>query len=160
VTQLAIDPLTPSTIYAAASVGVRKSTDGGETWESLEDGAPTSVASLVVAPTRPSAIYAGVAVQGHRFCTLSGGVRRSTDNGRTWERADAGLPRATCDVPGVGTQPLEAAIGVRQMAIDPRRPDTLYAVTGALFVSTDGGELWNRVNLPRASTFVWVLIAR
>lgn len=160
ITDLAIDPLTPTTIYAAVSDRLLASPDGGETWETIGGDLPASVASLVVAPVHPAVMFAGVAIQGHRFCTFSGGVYRSTDAGRTWVASDAGLPRAVCSIPGQGEVPQQRAIGVTRVIVDRRTPSTLFAVTGMLFTSTDGGETWTRVDLPGESSWVWTLAAR
>src|SRR6185369_1732771 len=61
ITSLAIDPRTPSTIYAAAAgssasqVGVFKSNDNGESWGASANGLPTAaVRALAIDPTLPS----------------------------------------------------------------------------------------------------------
>ena len=62
VAALAIDPRTPSTLYAGTdSVGVFKSTDAGDTWISADTGLPDgySVAALAIDPHTPSTLYAG-----------------------------------------------------------------------------------------------------
>jgi len=70
-----IDPITPTTIYAATSNGVFKSTDGATSWSVLDtglsgqplDGADwgSYVTTLAIDPLAPSALYAG---------TFGGGV--------------------------------------------------------------------------------------
>ena len=61
VTSLAIDPMSPLTIYAGTfqtSSGVFKSTDGGENW--IPVGPDFGfIMSLAVDPKTPSTIYAG-----------------------------------------------------------------------------------------------------
>jgi photosystem II stability/assembly factor-like uncharacterized protein len=160
IAEIVIDPLTPTTIYAATNTGLLVSVDDGETWATLGDSPQMSVATLVVTPTQPAIVYAGVANFGHRFCTRSGGVYRSVDEGRTWEAADTGLPRQVCNIPGQGAQPLSDAVGVDHLVLVPGTPSTLYAVTGDLFMSTDGGEQWTAVVLPDSSMWVWTLAAR
>src|ERR1700730_9090782 len=72
---LAIDPITPLTIYAGSgSFGVFQSTDGGETWTQrlLEN---VSVHTLAVDPAFPTTVYAG---------TLGANIFKSTDRGLSW----------------------------------------------------------------------------
>ncbi len=68
VTSLAIDPATPTTLYAGTGIGVFKTTDGGATWS-----APTAalnVTSLSIDPRTPSTIYTN--------------SHKSTNSGVTW----------------------------------------------------------------------------
>jgi uncharacterized repeat protein (TIGR01451 family) len=74
-----IDPVVPTTIYAASldpgySFGVQRSSsvlrsvDAGATWEvlraPLDDGGPWYVGQLVLDPNRPSLLYVGTGVRG------------------------------------------------------------------------------------------------
>jgi len=70
VTALAIDPHTPSTLYAATSGGVFQSTDSGASWSSVNAGLiNTNVDALAIDPTTPSTLYAGT--RGGVFGTAS-----------------------------------------------------------------------------------------
>src|SRR6266852_4984349 len=74
VNALAIDPRTPTTLYAAGD-GVFKSTDGGNTWSAVNTGLTTPyVDTLAIDPRTPTTLYAG---------TVAGGVLTSTDGGNT-----------------------------------------------------------------------------
>ena len=130
---LAVDPATPSTIYAGTGIdncdfgcsggGVVKTTDGGNTWNAASTGLPDGaiVNALAIDPSTPRTVYAG---------TYLTGVFKTTDGGATWTAADAGLPL------------------VLALAIDPTRAGTLYAGTegGGVFKSTDGGRTWGPLN--------------
>ncbi len=60
VNALAIDPQTPTTIYAATWHGVFKSIDGGRRWSAISDGlADLSAVALVIDPTSPTTVYTG-----------------------------------------------------------------------------------------------------
>jgi len=119
---IAIDPRTPTTLYAATSqlfcvafiyTGIFKSTDGGESWKSADNGLPAGlvVNSLAIDPQTSSTVYAG-----------GRGVYRSIDGGGSWTSLSDGL---------VG---FEASI-VNTLVIDPKRSTTLYAGTSdGLFV--------------------------
>ena len=108
---LAVDPLTPSTLYAGTYGGVYKSTDSGNNWSASSAGLSelyglsyTQVIALSIDPLTPSTLYAG---------TDGAGVYKSTDNGNIWTAMNNGLSNLI----------------VSSLAIDPLTPSTLYAVT-------------------------------
>lgn len=77
--------------------------------------AQTTVA--IAAGPRPGILY---------VATESYGVRRTTDGGQSWKRIDGGMP-----------------LGVRQLVVDPKQPETVYAVgPGAVFRSINRGATW------------------
>jgi YVTN family beta-propeller protein len=151
---LAIDPVTPSTLYAGTGGGtpaveghgVFKSTDAGVTWGPANIGLPpsTCVSALALDPLVPSTLYAAA---GGFFCTASGvfksvgGVFKSTDSGATWKAAT--LTEA----------------GVSSLAIDPTISSTLYSGTwgDGVFKSTDAGATWNALNAGLTNTLVATL---
>jgi photosystem II stability/assembly factor-like uncharacterized protein len=113
---LAIDPQTPTTLYAGTNSGVYKSTDGGATWNPSDLAG--AVSSLAIDPLTPAIIYAGV----------YDAIQKSTDGGASWS--------ATA-LTGVGD--------VLSLALDPLTPATLYAGTsyGGVLKSTNSGVSWN-----------------
>ena len=118
---LAIDPLTPTTLYAGTFGGVFKSTDGGATWNvsGLVNG---YISALAIDPLTPTTLYAGTS----EAIGSQGGVYKSTDGGATWT--------------AIGL----AGLSVYSLAIDPLTPATLYAGTdGAVYRSLGGGAQWN-----------------
>ena len=71
ITALAIDPVTPTTLYAASGTyyaaatgrGVFKSTDGGGSWTRINSGLPPFLLNfdaLAIDPVTPSTLYAGL----------------------------------------------------------------------------------------------------
>src|SRR5436189_276047 len=111
---LAIDPVTPATLYAGTdSNGVFKSTNGGGSWSAVNTGltdnnASRNVAALTIAPQIPTTLYAGT----------GGGLFKSTNGGGNWSALNSGLGGL--------------------LAIDPQRPATLYATGGGgVFKSTN-----------------------
>jgi photosystem II stability/assembly factor-like uncharacterized protein len=80
-----------------------------------------AVAALAVDARRPATVYAGT----------SRGVFKTTNGGRRWRAASAGL----------GRRP------VQSLAVDPGRSATVYAGTqeGGVYRSTNGGESWRRL---------------
>lgn len=81
---LAINPQTPSTIYAGTEYnGVYRSEDGGDTWEQINEGLTNlEVTALAINPITSTTVYAG---------TNGGGVYRSTDGGYNWVEINSGL---------------------------------------------------------------------
>jgi photosystem II stability/assembly factor-like uncharacterized protein len=125
---ITVHPHEPRTIYIGTQDGPYRSTDGGDRWQRLsfpESGG--QVWSILVHPADPRRVYAG---------TSPVGVFRSDDAGDTWRR----LPNAV--------QPervkMPFACRVMRMAVDPARPESLWAgleVAGVMR-SEDGGGTW------------------
>ena len=162
---LAVDPQEPATVYAGTDGGVFKSTDGGQSWRRVMLAGQTFDA-VAVDPRHPRVVYAitgdggwvdhpgrlykstdgGVTwskgtdvhaplaidpLHAHTLYAGGFGVRKSLDGGTTWRRA--GLPRTE----------------VHALAVDPKKPATLYAGTDAgLFTSTDAGASWQALEGP------------
>lgn len=88
-----------------------------------------AISAIAVARSDPKVLFVG---------SSDGRLSKSTDEGLTWQTL-RGLPN-------------RAITGI---AIDPTRPDSVYAVvsgfgTGHVYASTDGGNTWNDIsdNLP------------
>jgi len=88
ITSFAIDPVTPSIVYAAhaygdaGSGGVFKSVDSGETWIAVQNGPDTSgVIALAIDPNAPTRVYAAT----------QNGVFMSSDAAVSWTPINSGL---------------------------------------------------------------------
>lgn len=86
---LAIDPLTPATLYAgvgyAATGGaIFKSVNGGSTWTAINNGVPSSyqINALLIDANSSSTLYAA---------TSGGGVLKTTNAGGNWTPVNNGL---------------------------------------------------------------------
>jgi photosystem II stability/assembly factor-like uncharacterized protein len=106
-------------LYAATGDGVARISEAAGQWDfelSLEG---SGAQCLAVDPTDPETVYAGL---------RSGGLRRTTDGGRTW--SDCGPPAS--DVFSVAVSPADGAV---------------YAGTepSALYRSDDRGETWREL---------------
>lgn len=176
-TVIAIDPRTPTTIYTVVGDGeIVRSTDGGARWTSVGRIGNPTVSSLVVDPKTPTMIYAGVPVSSDR----GGGVLKSTDSGVTWQTTALRQPVATLAIdPRTSTTLYAGTYGsgifksvdagstwraatagltisiVKTLAVDPQRPEIIYAASGAeqwsgggpgLFKTTDGGGTWRALD--------------
>jgi len=150
ISALVVHPQDPDTAWVAAQGnpwgpnrerGIFKTGDGGQTWRHvLEVDDRTGASDLVIDPTNPRILYAGMWHHGRtpwfiQSGDVSGGVFKSTDGGETWEELTEGLPD------------LVGKIGI---AVAPSAPETVYAIVeaeeGGLYVSTDGGAEWSRRN--------------
>jgi photosystem II stability/assembly factor-like uncharacterized protein len=80
---LAIDPLTPTTLYAGSDDGVLKMTESGRHWVGVDDGSRRAVYVLAIDPVTPATLYAGA----------DGGVFKSTDCGGSWYAINTGLTK-------------------------------------------------------------------
>lgn len=143
ISAVAMHPSDMQTIYAgAASGGIFKSANGGNSWEPIfEDALSLSIGDIAIADTDPDILYAGTgeANAGGGSMAYDGfGVYRSDDAGMTWQHL--GLPESG---------------SVGRLAIHPANPDICYVATmGRLFSNnsergvfrtTDGGESWEKV---------------
>jgi photosystem II stability/assembly factor-like uncharacterized protein len=115
VAALAVDPLTPSRVYAVlAGAGIYRSDDQAVTWTKVHGdlGTPSGAGVLLVDPRRPSRLY---------LTTASKGLFRSDDSGANWARVKTGI--------------------VHDLVMDPSNPVTLYAGVQAdgVYKTTTGG---------------------
>src|SRR5437899_2421866 len=117
--------------YLGTQDSVRKSTDGGLSWVTLNlgIGANDQVFDVALDPSDSSIIWAGIAdASGSQPVN----VMRSTDGGGTW----------------TDRTPPHAPLSGRAIAVDPSDSNTVIAVFGGDFgggevwVTTDGGDSW------------------
>jgi photosystem II stability/assembly factor-like uncharacterized protein len=153
---LAVAPSNANVIYAGTGEadfrsnltygdGVYKSTDGGRTWTNIGLKNSRHISRIVVDPKNPEIVF--VAAMGSAYGPgPERGLFRSTDGGATWQKA---LFR-------------DENSGAIDVAIDPDHPQTVWAAllhdqrppwsayppvttSGAIFKSTDGGNVWTPV---------------
>jgi photosystem II stability/assembly factor-like uncharacterized protein len=157
---LAIDPKTPSILYASTSNGIFKSTDAGATWNAAFS--VQNAAAIAVDPQSPATVYAS-------FGTNTGTMFKSPDAGLNWTTINAGLPSGwyarvliaasgrvyaggSFPTPGLyrtdngGSNWTKIGSGlpdssINSLALDPGTPSTIYAApaAGGLYRSTDAG---------------------
>src|SRR5262249_2976941 len=121
---LAVDPVTPTTVYAGTTSGLFRSADGGASWTTVNPGLTYfTQSSLAVDPVTPTTLYAA----------NHGGVFRSADGGANWTRVGAGEPHLN-----------DATL----LAVNPMIHTTVYAGTSrsGLYRSTDAGGNWTRID--------------
>ncbi len=138
---LVIDPVDPSTMYAAGVAGgVWKTTDAGASWRALDDLMPNlAVAALALDPANRSVLYAGTGEGFFNGDSVRGaGIFRSTDAGASWSRLD-----------GTGKGDF---FYVNDLAVSPRDSQRLYAATRTgVWRSFNAGASWSRVLDPKVN---------
>ncbi len=153
---VAVAPSNPSVIYVGTGEadfrsdlsygnGVYQSADGGRTWKNIGLTGSRHISRIVVDPKNPDAVF--VAAMGSAYGPgAERGLFRSTDGGANWQKV---LFR-------------DENSGAIDVAIDPDHPQTVWAALlrnrrppwsvyppsttgGAIFRSTDGGNVWSPV---------------
>jgi photosystem II stability/assembly factor-like uncharacterized protein len=151
-------------IYAATSIGLFRSIDGGAHWlpTTLNYGAD----SVITDPQVPGTVYA---IGGYDWETFTNNSPwRSTDAGQTWAPltqygggdtlvngptsfpiyniGGGGITRLN----GLGQNWEDLFIGgCLSLAVDPRAPNTIYAGTrqSGVLKTIDGGEIWVQLSM-------------
>ncbi len=166
--QIAIDPVTPSTLFLATTfgstasatgsagrpalgqVGIWKSSDGGATWKNVDPDGSSGAQSghdILIDPQNHQVVYAAV---------RSRGIYRSVSGGEpgTWTVLKGGLPEVTNTQDPPFFRPVIAA----GPPIAPSTSATLYAAFASkddtllgIWRSTDGGNVWTQLATPSTS---------
>ncbi|MBV8490524.1 MAG: glycosyl hydrolase, partial [Candidatus Eremiobacteraeota bacterium] len=145
VSDMAMDAQNPSVVYAGMwkfqrrpwtftsggdEDGLYKSTDGGTTWTKLTGhGLPdgqTGRIGLAVAPSDGKRVYAII----------------ESKQGILWRSDDAG---ATWTMTSKNTLVDQRPFYFTHVAVDPKNPDRVYAVSEALALSKDGGKTFEEI---------------
>ncbi len=153
---LAIAPTAPNEVWAgtgetfiirpalAMGDGIYKSTDGGESWAHMGLEATGRIGRVVVHPRNPDVVY--VCALGHAYAPQrERGVYRTNDGGRSWKLVLF----------------VDEGTGCSDLAIDPQRPDILFAgmwslqvdpwglrsggAGGGVYVTRDAGDHWSKL---------------
>ncbi len=113
--------ITPNYLWAATTAGVYRSADGGSTWDAFNAGLNNAQISKVVASG--GSAYA--------VTNNGSGVFRSTDNCVSWASSSPSL------------------VGKAFLTIATAGNSILFAGSGGLYRSTDGGATVTAISLPR-----------
>ena len=125
----------------AASGGIFKTEDGGNSWKPVFDGQDnSSIGAIAIAPTDPNIVWAGT---GETFLirpahAVGNGVYKTTDGGKTWKNMG-----------------LQSTARISRVIVHPQNPDIVYvAALGhasgpqqerGIYKTIDGGKNWERV---------------
>jgi len=149
ISRILIHPTNPRTAWVGAlghafgphsERGVFVTSDGGASWQkTLYFDDRHGVSDMDLNPANPNILYAALwyfdrKPWTHTSGSAQGGVFRSIDGGRTWNKLTKGLPK------------LLGRIGVK---VAPSNPNTVYIIAeskeGTLFRSDDGGDTFTEV---------------
>jgi photosystem II stability/assembly factor-like uncharacterized protein len=154
---LAMAPSAPNEVWAgtgetfiirpalAMGNGIYKSLDQGDTWTHMGLEEVGRIGRVVVHPRNSDVVYA--CALGHAYGDQEDrGVYRSRDGGRNWQKVLF----------------VDQGTGCADLAIDPKRPDILFAgmwslrvdpwkldsggTGGGVYVSRDGGDTWSKIS--------------
>lgn len=147
VTDLVMDPRNEKVLYAAtwqrhrtvaAYVGggegtaLYKSTDGGETWDKLKTGLPTTEMGkigLAISPINPDVLYAAIELDRKK-----GAIYRSDNQGASWVKMS--------NTVSGGTGPHY----YQELVASPHKFDKIYLMDVRVQVSEDGGKNFSMMN--------------
>jgi photosystem II stability/assembly factor-like uncharacterized protein len=145
-----IDPTNASVVYAGmwtfrrwawytesggGETAVYKSSDGGVSWSRLSGpdagrGLPKGLMDRIgisVSRSNPNIVYV---------------VSETKDEGELWRTEDAGATwRMVSRDPNINFRPFYYA----DIRVDPQHPNTVYALSGGLYKSEDGGRTFGRI---------------
>jgi photosystem II stability/assembly factor-like uncharacterized protein len=124
--------------------GIYKSLDGGKTWKSMGLEKTKNIHRVIIDPTNPNIVYAGVI--GNPFADHpERGVFKTTDGGQTWEKILFTNERS----------------GVADMVMDPSNPNKLFVAMwehhrttydfksggkgSGFYMTLDGGRNWTKL---------------
>ena len=143
-------PGTPDRLYQQNHFGMYRSDDGGQQWESIESGLPSSFGFPAAAHPRDRDTLYLLPLNGDtkgRFVPdAKAAVWRTRDGGGTWQDLREGLPQEN------------AYFGVlrQAMATDGLEPAGVYfgSGTGSVFASANEGDRWTCIaqHLPTISS--------
>lgn len=145
-TEIVIDPRNPNRLYAATwqrhrtiaaymgggpGTGLYRSGDGGESWEKLTKGLPTSnmgKIGLAISPQKPDILYAAIELD-----RRTGALYRSADRGSTWEKRSDTVSGAT------------GPHYYQELYASPHQFDRLYLMDNRIQISDNGGKTFRRM---------------
>ncbi|MDC3051215.1 glycosyl hydrolase [Bacteroidota bacterium] len=162
-TDILIDPRNPDILYAATwdrhrtvaafmgggpGSGIHKSVDGGETWKKLYKGLPNDQDSngdgkideddlptvnmgkigLAISPQKPDVLYAAIELE-----RTTGGVYKSEDSGRSWNKMSNAVSGAT------------GPHYYQELYASPHKFDRLYLMNVRVLTSEDGGKTFKQL---------------
>jgi len=156
---LVMDPRNPRILYAgfwrverkpwtlidgAAEGGVYKSVDGGNSWEPLKGGLPEGVAGRVgiaVSPANPQRVWVMREAQEE----TEGGLFRSDDGGKTWDRVNRDHKLR------------QRAWYYSRVFADPLDEHTVYVLNTRMNKSVDGGKSFETIPTPHGDNqCLWI----
>ena len=139
--EYAYHPVNQDVIYTISSVDALKSSDKGESWQTINNGIENSLApftSIAISATNPEILYCGRRAVGQ----IKGSLYISTNGGENWFRIDSTL------------QTMDNWVSVLSILTDKTNPYRLYVglnyhgtptSNGGFYLTEDNGKHWRKV---------------
>ncbi len=144
--RVVLDPKNPKRLYAAlngnikhtANGGLYLSNDGAESWKKVAIPASIKAVNHVSINPKDGAIYISC---GTEYSTLDeGGVWRSTNSGKSWEKI-FDMPYVwICESSSVDPNIITVSVPIQH------RVRGSVSVNPGAYLSQDGGKSWNKIN--------------
>jgi photosystem II stability/assembly factor-like uncharacterized protein len=145
--ELVMDPTNPEVLYAAfwefrrtaysfssggTNSALYKSTDGGKTWQKLQNGLPKGKLgriAVTIAPSNPQIVYAVMETEKKE----EKGLYRSDDGGSNWKFLNGDF--------GLTVRPFYFS----RITVDPKNPDIITKAGLSGSISRDGGKTFKNL---------------
>ncbi|MBY0435402.1 MAG: glycosyl hydrolase [Cyclobacteriaceae bacterium] len=146
--ELSMDMSNPKVLYAAMwhhqrlpwkvisggpGSGLYKSTDGGDTWEKMQNGLPKEMGKMAIAVSRanPEKVYALIESDTEKEM---GGLFASSDAGKSWSKVSS------------NHELVQRAWYYIEVFADPLDENTVYVMSAPALRSIDGGKTWEHLS--------------
>jgi photosystem II stability/assembly factor-like uncharacterized protein len=147
---LATDPANPDRIWRQDHRGVYRTTDGGESWQKIEEGLPSNFGFAIGRDHESSTLFLVPLQSDENRLPRDGDLAayRSTDNGDTWEKSGTGWPEA----------PQFTGVLRNAISLDQQGGVAFGTTGGRVFVSVDRGDNWQELPFafPRILSVAWL----
>lgn len=113
--------------------GVYMTTDGGDTWESIEEGLPEEKGKMAIAVSRSNSEKVYLLVESDSQLE-KGGLFVSSDAGMSWDRVSE------------DHRLIQRAWYYTEVFVDPNDEHTVYVLSAPALRSIDGGKSWETLS--------------
>ncbi len=148
---ICIHPANRSLLFIGTDYGIYVSKDAGRTWHESNEGLPNkNVRAITIGKAPQYILYLTVWTSSKKALVHNGGVYRSIDAGKTWQRVYKGLNHFM----GVNPEPdnsitSSTTSNYYPIAADPKSSNVCYVadvswVSGGLYKTIDSGFNWKR----------------
>ena len=145
--ELSIDKNNPNILYAAMwehirkpwqvvsggkGSGLYKSTDGGNSWQTIHKGLPEEKGKMAIAvsPANSETVFAVIESDSQQE---KGGLFVSKNAGKSWSRISD------------DHRLIQRAWYYIELTLDPNNEDIVYVMSASTYKSVDGGRSWERI---------------
>ncbi|WP_111684648.1 VPS10 domain-containing protein [Winogradskyella tangerina] len=122
--------------------GIYKSTDGGDTWNKLEDGLPDTFGKSGISVSRANSerVFAVIEAEGKK-----GGIYRSDDAGKSWKQVNGNRVN------------IARSWYYMEIFADPQNENIVYCLNAPVMKSIDGGKSFTNIPVPHGDNHhLWI----